>query len=268
MNSSGDARIPWQRARRAPRRSSRGLSGVRQIVRTGAAIAGFGTVTVVGAGVGLLKRDRRRAANVATSLGCDLALALAGVRLNVVGEEYLWSQRPAVFIFNHQSSIDLPVVGSLLRRDVTGVACDPRVALLGYLADVVYVDGATTAQAKATFAPVVDRLRAGVSIAIAPEGTRSPTPRLGRFERGAFQIAMQGGVPIVAIVIRNAGEIMCKGSLVIRPGTIDVAVLPPIAAQDWTVEQLDERIAEVRRLYLDTLESWPGGDHRVDAASS
>jgi putative phosphoserine phosphatase/1-acylglycerol-3-phosphate O-acyltransferase len=79
---------------------------------------------------------------------------------------------------------------------------------------------------------------------------------------------MQGGAPIVAIVIRNAGEIMCKGSLVLRPGTIDVAVLPAIPAEDWTVEQLDARIAEVRRLYLDTLESWPGGDHRVDAASS
>jgi putative phosphoserine phosphatase/1-acylglycerol-3-phosphate O-acyltransferase len=268
MYGSGDARIAWRRARRALRRSSRGLAGVRQIVRTGAALAGFGTVTAVGAVLGLLNRDRRRRANVATSLGCDVALALAGVRLNVVGEQHLWSQRPAVFIFNHQSSIDVAVVGSLLRRDVTGVACDPRAALLGYLADVVYVDGDNTVRAKAALAAVVERLREGVSIAIAPEGTRSPTPRPGRFEQGAFHMAMQGGVPIVAIVIRNAGEIMWKGSLVIRPGTIDVAVLPPITAEDWTVEQLDERIAEVRRLYLDTLESWPGGDHRVDAASS
>ena len=96
-------------------------------------------------------------------------------------------------------------------------------------------------------------------IAIAPEGTRSPTPRLGRFKQGAFHMAMQGGAPIVPIVIRNAGEIIRKGSLVIRPGTIDVAVLPPIPAEDWTVEQLDARIAELRRLYLDTLESWPCG---------
>jgi len=231
---------------------------MRPVARAGAVIAGFGTATAAGAGVGLLHRDRRQGANLATSLGCDLALALAGVRLNVVGGQYLWSHRPAVFIFNHQSSIDLPVVGSLLRRDVTGVACDPRVALLGYLADVVYVDG-DTAQAKEALAPVVDRLCEGVSIAIAPEGTRSPTPRLGRFKQGAFHMAMQGGAPIVPIVIRNAGEIIRKGSLVIRPGTIDVAVLPPIPAEDWTVEQLDARIAELRRLYLDTLESWPCG---------
>ena len=51
----------------------------------------------------------------------------------------LWSHRPAVFIFNHQSSFDIPIVASLVRRDMTGVAKreaarDPRFALVGYLA--------------------------------------------------------------------------------------------------------------------------------------
>jgi putative phosphoserine phosphatase / 1-acylglycerol-3-phosphate O-acyltransferase len=106
-------------------------------------------------------------------------------------------------------------------------------------------------------APVVEKLRDGVSIAIAPEGTRSATPRLGRFKKGAFHIAMEAGVPIVPIVIRNAGDVMWKGSPLIRKGTIDVAVLKPVSTEGWKVDELDERIADIRQRYLDTLERWP-----------
>ena len=244
------------------RLSGRGRPGVESVVRTGAAIAGLGTAAALGIGIGLLNGSRREGANFATSVGSDLSLALAGVRLNVVGEQNLWAQRPAVFIFNHQSSIDMPVLGALVRRDLTGVAKkeaarDPRFAPLGFLVDVAYVDRGNTNQAKAALAPVVEKLEDGVSIAIAPEGTRSATPRLGRFKKGAFHIAMQARVPIVPIVIRNAGDVMWKGSPLIRKGTIDVAGLEPIYPKRWKVGELDDRIGDVRQRYLDTLADWP-----------
>jgi putative phosphoserine phosphatase/1-acylglycerol-3-phosphate O-acyltransferase len=200
---------------------------------------------------------------VASSIGPDLALALAGVSLNVTGEENLWSHRPAVFIFNHQSSIDVAVIGSLVRRDLTGVAKveasrDPRFAPIGYVTDVVYIDRSNSKQARAALQPAVDRLKSGTSIAIAPEGTRSPTPRLNRFKKGAFHLAMQAGVPLVPVVIRNAGDVMWRGSLVIRPGTIDVTVLEPIPTSSWKVSELDERIAKIHAQFERTLEDWPG----------
>jgi putative phosphoserine phosphatase/1-acylglycerol-3-phosphate O-acyltransferase len=106
--------------------------------------------------------------------------------------------------------------------------------------------------------PAVDRLKSGTSIAIAPEGTRSPTPRLNRFKKGAFHLAMQAGVPLVPVVIRNAGDVMWRGSLVIRPGTIDVTVLEPIPTSSWKVSELDERIAKIHAQFERTLEDWPG----------
>jgi putative phosphoserine phosphatase / 1-acylglycerol-3-phosphate O-acyltransferase len=258
----GLTKVAADRGWPAYRLSGGGRPGLESVVRTGAALAGLGTAAAAGVAVGLLKRNRRDGANFATSVGSDAALALAGVHLDVVGEENLWSQRPAVFIFNHQSSIDMPVLGALVRRDLTGVAKkeaarDPRFAPVGFLVDVAYVDRGNTKQAKEALAPVVEKLREGVSIGIAPEGTRSPTPRLGRFKKGAFHIAMQAGVPIVPIVIRNAGEMMWKGSPFIRKGTIDVAVLPPIATRSWRVKELDERVAAIRGRYLDTLDNWP-----------
>src|SRR5205823_2570861 len=137
--------------------------------------AGMGAAAGVGAGIGLLNGSRRMAGNLATELGSELALALAGVQLEVTGEEHVWSHRPAVFVFNHQSSLDMLVIGSLLRRDFTGVAKkeaarDPRFAPIGALLDVVYIDRANSKRAREALAPVVERLREGTSIAIAPEG--------------------------------------------------------------------------------------------------
>jgi HAD superfamily hydrolase (TIGR01490 family) len=258
---SGLTRIAEERGWPVRRFRPRGRPGIKEVVRTGAALTGMGAAGAVGAAMGLLNGDRRLASNVASAIAPDVSLALAGVRLNVVGQEHLWSHRPAVFIFNHQSGIDVLVIASLLRHDFTGVAKkeaarDPRFGLIGYLGRVAYVDRGNTAQAKEALSGVVERLREGVSIVIAPEGTRSPTPTILPFKKGAFHMAMQGGVPIVPIVIRNAGEIMWKGSYIIRPGTIDVAVLPPIPTDDWKVSELRDRVAGVRQLFVDAMALW------------
>jgi putative phosphoserine phosphatase/1-acylglycerol-3-phosphate O-acyltransferase len=259
----GLARVAREHGWPSTELQGRGRPGIVDVVRTGAALAGLGAAGGVGAAVGLLRRDRRQGANLAAGIGPDLALTLAGVNLNVTGSENLWKRRPAVFVFNHQSSIDVAVIGSLVRRDLTGVAKreaarDPRFAPIGYIADVVYIDRSNSRQAREALRPAVERLRTGTSIAIAPEGTRSPTPRLGPFKKGAFHMAMQAGVPIVPIVIRNAGDLMWRGSLVIRPGTIDVAVLEPISTDGWTADEIGERADEIRELFADTLEHWPG----------
>jgi putative phosphoserine phosphatase / 1-acylglycerol-3-phosphate O-acyltransferase len=61
----------------------------------------------------------------------------------------------------------------------------------------------------------------------------------------------------VPIVIRNAELIAARDSSTFNPGTVDVVVYPPIPVDDWTHDNLSERIAEVRELYLDTLKDWP-----------
>jgi 1-acyl-sn-glycerol-3-phosphate acyltransferase len=97
-----------------------------------------------------------------------------------------------------------------------------------------------------------------MSLAIAPEGTRTPTPHLARFKKGAFHIAMQAGVPIVPIVLRNTGSLMWRGSSVVRQGTVDVVVLPPVATDGWHAEDIDGHIAEIRKSYVNTFEELGG----------
>ena len=78
----------------------------------------------------------------------------------------------------------------------------------------------------------------GLSILIAPEGTRLDTTEVGPFKKGPFRIAMSAGIPIVPIVIRNAEVISARDSTTFNPGTVDVVVYPPIPVDDWTVENL------------------------------
>lgn len=232
------------------------------IARTAAALAGVGAGLAVGLGLGAVNRDRRTAVDITASVGSDLALAAAGISMDVVGTENLWSHRPAVFVFNHQSQLDVVIMAALLRQDFTGVAkkelrTDPFFAPLGWLGDVAFVDRANTEEAKKALAPAVAALQAGRSLAMAPEGTRSATPALGPFKKGAFHVAMQAGVPMVPVVIRNAGELMPAHVPLVNSGTLQVAVLPPIPTGKWKADTIDKQVKKVRRMFLDTLADWP-----------
>ncbi|GID32336.1 HAD-IB family hydrolase [Paractinoplanes brasiliensis] len=236
--------------------------GLRAYLGTLAGLIGVNTGLATGIGCGWLTGDRRLGINAGIGLAADLALAFTGVRLDVTGAEILEKARPAVFIANHQSTLDALVLASLLRHDFTAVAkkearLDPRMIVIGATVDPVWIDRSDLTKAKASLDAAVRRLRDGTSILILPEGTRMPTPTPGRFKKGAFRIAMQAEVPIVPIVLRNTGELAWRRSLVVNPGTVEIAVLEPITTGDWDLADLDRRIAEVRQLFVDTLENWP-----------
>jgi putative phosphoserine phosphatase / 1-acylglycerol-3-phosphate O-acyltransferase len=242
--------------------TSRGGGGIGSQLRN---LAGFGSVVPVAAGavgIGLLTRSRRRGVNFFTSTWSQLLLAASGVNLNVIGAENLKAQRPAVFIFNHRNQADPVISGALVRDNWVGVgkkelASDPVMGTLGKLLDTAFIDRDDAASAIETLHEVEERAQKGLSIVMAPEGTRLDTTSVGPFKKGAFRIAMAVGIPIVPIVIRNAELVAARDSMTMNPGTVDVAVFPPISVSDWTLDTLPDRIAEVRQLYVDTLADWP-----------
>ena len=233
------------------------------IMRTSAMWGAFFSSVGTGLTVGLFNRNRRQGVDLATSLYGQLAPALGDIKIKVQGGEHLWSHRPAVFLLNHQSSVmDMVVAFRLLEREFTFVAKKeisklPVFGPLFSLADVLFVDRANTAKAVEVLATGVEKLRNGISVIIAPEGTRSVTPTVGRFKKGGFRMAMDAGVPVVPVVLRNSGELMWRDSQIARSGTVEVVVHPPIHVADWSLDELDKRVAEVRELYVRTLEDWP-----------
>jgi putative phosphoserine phosphatase/1-acylglycerol-3-phosphate O-acyltransferase len=255
------AEIAAKRGWPARRFTSRGTPGAAEILRTALAAGSLAPSLLLGLPVGLLNSSWRLGVNIAVAAWGELATAFAGLELRVTGEEHVWSHRPAVFIFNHQSGVDFLLLCKLLRRDIVGIAKQEirRNPIFGpafALAGTVFIDRADREKAIQALQPAIEALREGLSIVIAPEGTRSPTPRLGRFKKGAFHLAMAAKVPIVPIVFRNALDALPKQGYVIRPATVEAVVLPPIPTADWNAEELDERIAAIRQLYEQTLHAW------------
>jgi putative phosphoserine phosphatase/1-acylglycerol-3-phosphate O-acyltransferase len=242
-----------------------GLLDPAPALRTAAMYGALVGAGVTGAAVGLLTGRRRQGIDAAASLFSHVGAALGNVEVVVTNERHLWSHRPAVFLVNHQSHlIDLLVTTTVLRGGFTAVAKReaaeiPVFGRLLRLADFAFVDRADGTQARQALDSARDRLEAGTSIVIAPEGTRSYSPGVGSFRKGAFHLAMQAGVPIVPVVIRNAGELMWRNARTARPGRVEVVVHAPISTVGWTKEALDEAVVRVHRLYEDTLAQWPDG---------
>ena len=206
-----------------------------------------------------LTGSKRDALNFSVSLFADTASALIGLNLKIKGEQHLWSHRPGVFIFNHQSNVDLVIVARLMRRDITGVGKReirdmPVVGRVMEAAGVVLIDRNNTASAIEAMSPLVDAMRIeGKSVCMSPEGTRAVTPKLAKFKKGAFHLAMQAGVPLIPIVIQNSGDVQPKGDMIFHRGTVEVEVLPPIDTSDWTADTIDDHVTKVRNMFLQAL---------------
>lgn len=232
------------------------------MARTVGAYGAMGLSFLAGLGYHGITGNNRKTVDLITGLAADSALAVLGVKVEVVGETHLWAHRPCVFTLNHQSKFDMFAMMYLVRRGFTGVAKAEARNVPGFgrfmeMAEVAFLDRSNSAKAVDALKPAVDRLKSGLSVCIAPEGTRSWTPKLGPFKKGPFHLAMQAGVPIVPVVLRNSGEIMGRNDQTMRAGTLQVAVLPPIDVSDWKVSEMADRIEDVRQRYIDTLENWP-----------
>ncbi len=239
--------------------TSRGRASATDFVRSFAADMSLIPVFAAGLPIWALSGSKREAQNFSTSLFADVASALVGLRMNVTGERYLWQQRPAVFIFNHQSKADMIITSKLLRRDIAGVGKKeigkfPLMKKIMEFGGTVLIDRENASSAIEAMQPLVDVIKIeGKSVLIAPEGTRTVSPKLGPFKKGPFHIAMQAGVPVVPIVIHNAIDVAPKGQFTYRRATVEVEVLPPVDTSNWTKATLNEHIADIRRQFLDAL---------------
>lgn len=250
---SGEAESPGERRRRPT---------PADVARTGLALAAIAPGLAAGAFRLLRTGDRRAAVDRAIALWGELGTRAAGIRLAITGAERL-RVRPAVFVFNHQSGVDPILICALLRGGFTGVAKQEvrRHPILGpafAFAGTVFLDRGDRAQAVAALAEAAAVLRSGIAVAIAPEGTRSDGAGLGGFKKGGFRLAMAARVPIVPIVLHDAWRVLPRDAWVMTAATVHVSVLAPIATDDWTLADLDDRIADVRERFAAALAAGPG----------
>ncbi len=235
--------------------SSRGLAGPEQLLRTlltGQAVMATSALAYAGKKLGL--SDIRNANRITRLLG-DLGTGFAGLEFEVEGFENLRRERPAVFVFNHQSLLDAMVLSHLLRHDVVAL-CKKEMADKPFIGPMLRQAGTIfVAREEQDQREVIKRalavLASGRSLVIAPEGTRSTLGDIQPFRHGAFLLAKKARVPLVPIVLHNVKDALPKGGLLIRPATIRVTVLPPVMPD--TIGSVRQACTDMEQQYEETL---------------
>ena len=108
---------------------------------------------------------------------------------------------------------------------------------------------------------MIEGVKGGKSLAVFPEGTRTPDGQLQDFQPGAFKIALRAGVPIVPVSIRGTFALLPKTTLAPRPGRVDVVLGEPIETSGYTEKTLPDLIARTRAAIQKGLEGKIGRAH-------
>lgn len=186
-----------------------------------------------------------------------LGLKAAGIRVEVAGMERLPEGRSCIFLCNHVSNLDPPVVLPVLpgRSSVLLKQELMRIPVLGTamrMAKFVPVArGSRRDAAQASVAAAKIALESGLHILVFPEGTRSWDGRLCAFKKGPFFLAQQTGAPVVPVVVSGTQTMMEKGSWKIKPGVARVEVLDAIDPAAF--ETREELMEAVRRAMIQAL---------------
>jgi 1-acyl-sn-glycerol-3-phosphate acyltransferase len=194
-----------------------------------------------------------------------LILTLGGVAIRVHGLDRLDARQRYLFIANHQSNVDIPVLlHSLTGFQLRWIAKKELlwVPFLGWAmwaGKHIAVDRGDSAGALGGLKKAATRMANGISVVVFPEGTRSPDGRLLPFKRGGFLLAAKTGAPVVPVTIGGSHRILPKGAWRLRPGIVDVYVSEPIAMTDRRPGALRKIADQVQRIIEKKLASTDGG---------
>ena len=163
-----------------------------------------------------------------------------GVRVVLHGAEQLHEHEGVVYVSNHVSWFDIFAMASLLPR-YTFVAKDElrRIPIFGWGAEgagVVFLARENRKSAFASYELVAQKVAAGMSVVVCPEGTRGTDYHLRPFKKGPFVLAIAAGAPVVPVVVTGSREIMPKGAWRVRSGSVHVHLLPAVSAAGLTYE--------------------------------
>jgi len=206
---------------------------------------------------------RVKACNIYGTLVGKPLVWIVGARTKLYNPERLNPKRPALYVSNHTSTIDMwlgmwicPMGGvGLAKKEISKV---PGIGQLYLLSGHPMIDRSNREKAIATLSEVsrfVNRNR--LSLWIWPEGTRSKDGALQPFKKGFAHMAIACGIPIVPIVVWNATAIWPRGPVRLSTGDLHVGVLEPIDTSNWTTDNIDNHVNELRDVFQSALAAGP-----------
>jgi len=178
------------------------------------------------------------------------------------GKALIEKGQPYIFTISHTSFLDAPAIPVSLPVQMRGLGKKElsKIPLFGLVTGrfAVWVDRMSQESRKKSIEKMMSTLDKGISIMVAPEGTRndSSAPLLP-FYNGPFRLAIETGVPIMPVVIYNAKRLMPKGEISLKPGTVNTYLLPPVTTDNLTdddLPMLKEKVFQMMKKKIESLD--------------
>ena len=188
-------------------------------------------------------------------------LKVCGISLNIEGLNRINPQKRYIFIVNHQSNIDIPLlIQGLLAFQLRWLAKKellwvPFFGWAMWAAKHIAVNRSDRSAALQSLKRAKQRIASGISLVFFPEGTRSPDGRLLPFKRGGFWLAVQTQTPVVPVTIDGSGALLPKGDWRVRRGQIRVTVGEPMLVENYRRGKLLALSNQVRSIIAKQLET-------------
>jgi 1-acyl-sn-glycerol-3-phosphate acyltransferase len=187
-------------------------------------------------------------------------LVVSRIKVTVKGMSNIDPSSPYIYMPNHQSNFDIPVLLGhltvqfrwLAKRELFKIPIFGRAMRnVGYIS----IDRSNRQSAFESLKVAADKIKSGVSVLIFPEGTRSRDGKIRPFKKGGFVMAIDSGVPIVPVVITGTRAIMPKGKFRVYPGQVSMVIHKPIDTSTYTRETKEALMEKIRSVICDNFEN-------------
>lgn len=233
------------------------------MIRTFIAIGWVVLSTIIGGILVILTAPFSRSGNFPHNIGyvwARLILFFCNVKLHVDGREHLDPKQAYIFMPNHQSMVDIPVIYVALAHQFRWVAKVElfKIPIFGKAmlrCGYISIDRTNRKAAFASLQEAIRKIREGASVLIFPEGTRSDDGTILPFKKGGFVMAVEAKALIVPVVITGTQAVMSKGRLRVTPGDVFVKIHPPISAGDYERKTAPLLLEKMQTIITDSFNS-------------
>lgn len=175
---------------------------------------------------------------VARTVFSPVLLWIAGIKLSVKGKENVPLNRSVIFVANHCSHLDIGTLCKSLPVNLHFIgkkelAWVPVVGWYMWVAGHIFIDRSNKKKAIKSLEIASQKIKAGKSVVMYPEGTRSKNGKVGVFKKGAFHLAIQSSVDVVPVSIKGTFDVWPANSSKITPGKVFVEIGKPISSSNY-----------------------------------
>jgi 1-acyl-sn-glycerol-3-phosphate acyltransferase len=208
-----------------------------------------------------IDRRRGRVFHALARFWARTVLAICRVRVRVKGVENLDRNRSYVYVANHASMFDIPAIVAAV-PDQIRIVYKKELEVIPFFGwglkwgHYIGIDRGRSSKAMKSIEEAIGKIRSGQSLLLYAEGTRTTDGKLQPFKRGAFNIAVRAGVPVVPLTVNGSYRIMPKRSVIIHPGDVELVLDKPIlisgiAGREAERELMEQVHAAIAANYVD-----------------